>query len=337
MRRHRYDADGQLVERVDGNGDTWAYRWTVDGRLREVVRPDGERVEFDYDALGRRIRKRFRGTTTHTLWDGHTPIHEWTDAGPPTTWVFEPESFAPAARLDERGAASILCDLDATATLMLDERGATIWAATLSIWGELEPLAGERDACPFRWPGQYEDRETGLYYNRYRYYDPDTGQYLSKDPLGLLGGERAYAYVHDPLTWADPWGLIKAPASLPNEPGVYIITNGNTSYVGSSGIGKQGMFERVSKSTHKKAQDLLKLPGTKVQFIRVDLGTATDPSDRNNILRFYEARELQKQKKRPNMEVLNGDSVQDPKNTKKAQDLIDRHGASAKKRRTTCK
>jgi RHS repeat-associated protein len=46
---------------------------------------------------------------------------------------------------------------------------------------------GQAQECPFRYQGQYEDRETGLYYNRFRYYDPEAGQYISQDPIGLLG------------------------------------------------------------------------------------------------------------------------------------------------------
>ncbi|MGG4610633.1 RHS repeat-associated core domain-containing protein [Providencia sp. Me31A] len=61
--------------------------------------------------------------------------------------------------------------------------------------------------CYFRFAGQYEDRETGLYYNRFRYYDKDNGQYISPDPIGLLGGVNPYGYVHNPVGWIDPLGL----------------------------------------------------------------------------------------------------------------------------------
>jgi RHS repeat-associated protein len=67
---------------------------------------------------------------------------------------------------------------------------------------------------PFRYPGQYEDDETGLYYNRFRYYDPEVGHYLSQDPLGLAGGPALYAYVADPLTQADVLGLSKGSGTL---------------------------------------------------------------------------------------------------------------------------
>lgn len=61
--------------------------------------------------------------------------------------------------------------------------------------------------CELRFPGQWADEESGLHYNFHRYYDPATGQYLSPDPLGLAGGLRTHAYVHDPLQWVDPLGL----------------------------------------------------------------------------------------------------------------------------------
>ncbi|MDB0601965.1 RHS repeat-associated core domain-containing protein [Tenacibaculum maritimum] len=61
---------------------------------------------------------------------------------------------------------------------------------------------------PFRYQGQYEDIETGLYYNRFRYYSPDTGTYISQDPIGLLGNNpNFYAYVHDVNIFVDKFGL----------------------------------------------------------------------------------------------------------------------------------
>ncbi len=61
--------------------------------------------------------------------------------------------------------------------------------------------------CPFRYQGHYEDVETGLYYNRFRYYSPDEGICLNHDPIRLAAGERLYSYVHDTNIWVDPVGL----------------------------------------------------------------------------------------------------------------------------------
>ncbi|BBV08015.1 TPA: RHS repeat-associated core domain-containing protein [Providencia stuartii] len=60
--------------------------------------------------------------------------------------------------------------------------------------------------CHFRFADQYEDRETGLYYHRFRYYDKDSGQSISPDPIGLLGGLNPYGYVHCPTGFIDPFG-----------------------------------------------------------------------------------------------------------------------------------
>ncbi|WP_212893100.1 RHS repeat domain-containing protein, partial [Capnocytophaga canimorsus] len=64
---------------------------------------------------------------------------------------------------------------------------------------------------PFRQLGQYEDCETGLYYNRFRYYDCNTGSYISQDPIGLAGGLSLYSYVFDSNSWVDVFGLMPWP------------------------------------------------------------------------------------------------------------------------------
>jgi RHS repeat-associated protein len=60
---------------------------------------------------------------------------------------------------------------------------------------------------PLRYQGQYFDAETGLHYNRFRYYDPDAGRFVSQDPIGLAGGVNLYQYAPNPLRWIDPLGL----------------------------------------------------------------------------------------------------------------------------------
>ena len=75
---------------------------------------------------------------------------------------------------------------------------------------------------PFRYQGQYEDTEIGLYYNRFRYYSPDFGTYISQDPIRLAGGLAFYGYTFDSNTEVDVWGLspkeIKEKFSLPEVP-----------------------------------------------------------------------------------------------------------------------
>ena len=70
---------------------------------------------------------------------------------------------------------------------MFDGFGQEVWGAHVNSYGALEHVRGGRKACPFRFPGQYEDVETGLYYNRFRYYDPRRGRMLARIRLGSRG------------------------------------------------------------------------------------------------------------------------------------------------------
>ncbi len=239
---YAYDPEGNLAQKTCADGAVWRYRWSASGTLVAVVRPDGEVVRFAYDALGRRVLKVFRGRKTRWLWDGDVPLHEWTCAlavddpapiaadetsgpaeeagrraahpanGPPVevlTWVFEPEGFTPLARLSSRTrrGISVVADHLGTPVAMFDARGEAVWSAELDAFGAVERWSGERGLCPFRFPGQYEDEETGLHYNRFRYYDPAAGLYVAQDPLGLLAGTRLYGYVRDPSRATDVLGL----------------------------------------------------------------------------------------------------------------------------------
>jgi RHS repeat-associated protein len=243
--RYRYDAEGNLVEKREPAGQTWHYAWNAAGMLVRVTRPDGQDVFFTYDALGRRLSKTYRHKTTRWVWDGNVPLHEWTEKrlftqvyadddriagalrgnaamsdpaspgfGPLpdalTTWVFEPESFAPVAKLSGGAHYSIVTDHLGTPLTLFSDRGEAVWQMELSVYGEVRELKGWRESCPFRYPGQYEDTETGLYYNRFRYYDPGAGIYISQDPIGLAGGLKIYSYVCDPNTYVDTLGLFEA-------------------------------------------------------------------------------------------------------------------------------
>jgi RHS repeat-associated protein len=93
---------------------------------------------------------------------------------------------------------------------MYDEKGQLTWEARLDMYGKVANFAGSSlNDCPFRYQGQYEDSETGLYYNRFRYYDSSTGNYLSQDPIRLTGDNPTlYGYVHNPNSWIDVFGLM---------------------------------------------------------------------------------------------------------------------------------
>jgi uncharacterized protein RhaS with RHS repeats len=85
--------------------------------------------------------------------------------------------------------------------------------------------------------------ETGLHYNTFRCYDPGCGRFISPDPINIEGGLNLYQYAPNAANWIDPWGWVAAPSTLPNTPGVYVITAGNDVYVGSAGGGQQGKWQ----------------------------------------------------------------------------------------------
>ncbi|WP_137173558.1 glycohydrolase toxin TNT-related protein [Massilia sp. HP4] len=104
------------------------------------------------------------------------------------------------------------CDHLGTPQELTDDEGKVAWSAQYKAWGQAKEAisAAARKARmqnPIRFQGQYFDEETGLHYNRHRYYDPDTGRYLTQDPIGLLGGINTYAYTPNPVGWLDPLGL----------------------------------------------------------------------------------------------------------------------------------
>ena len=85
--------------------------------------------------------------------------------------------------------------------------GAIDYVPQLDVYGEVMECRGDRSLVPFRNQGQYEDRETGLYYYRFRYYSPQMRMYISSAPIGLAGNNPTlYGYVQDVNTWLDSWG-----------------------------------------------------------------------------------------------------------------------------------
>ncbi|WP_369128057.1 RHS repeat domain-containing protein [Lysinibacillus sp. CNPSo 3705] len=92
------------------------------------------------------------------------------------TWVFN-DGFVPSAKITSEGNYSIISDYLGTPVEAYDEEGNKVWSAGLDIYGRVNKFTGEQDFIPFRYQGQYEDVEIGLYYNRFRYYSPIEGIY----------------------------------------------------------------------------------------------------------------------------------------------------------------
>ena len=125
-----------------------------------------------------------------------------------TVWLFDEDSFVPVAMIKEGRSYSILTDQLGTPTEAYDTEGNEVWSRVLDMDGNVIEETGNKGMVPFLFQGQYYDRETGLAYNRFRYYSPKMGVYVSQDPIGLGGGIlNLYGYVDDTNVWIDSFGL----------------------------------------------------------------------------------------------------------------------------------
>ena len=209
----------------------YAYEWYGNGMLKEVRLPYGKTVRFEYDALGRRTAKLFNGHAFRYLWDGNVMVQEWQyeEKDRPqysidefgrirmlgdepvenlVTWVYEEGSYVPVAKIHNGERYTIISDYMGRSVEAYNSYGNVVWQADYDIYGDLRNIKGIRDFIPFRQLGQYEDDETRLYYNRFRYYDPRNGNYISQDPIRLAGNNPTlYGYVGDLNNWADVFGL----------------------------------------------------------------------------------------------------------------------------------
>ena len=98
------------------------------------------------------------------------------------------------------------CDQIGIPREMTDKDGNLLWFGNYTGWGRLkeETKVTDRAYQPFRLQNQYADRETGLHYNFFRYYEPDAGRFVNQDPIGLLGGENLCAFALDIQRLIDP-------------------------------------------------------------------------------------------------------------------------------------
>ena len=227
-----WDADGRLAEKRTGVDLRWKYTWNGAGLLGSVEAPDGTLVELAYDPFVRRVQKRVSrslrpgaprvlASVTRFVWDGDVLIHEVRREGGSSattgkTYVFEEDGFIPAAQRDlgpagtTAGAGPWLHyanDTIGTPERLLNVDGRIEAEIDRTAWGDELDAKVVRAWTPLLFQGQYEDAETGLAYNRYRYYDAEVGRYLSPDPVGLQGSINAYLYALNPVVWVDPLGL----------------------------------------------------------------------------------------------------------------------------------
>jgi RHS repeat-associated protein len=193
-----YDLDGNTL-----NDGTNTYTWDARNRL---VSADSGAATFSYDALGRRIGKTIASANTNFLYDGVNPVQELNGTTPTANLL--------TGGIDERFTRT---DANGTLNYITDALGSTIALTDTSGNSNLQysydPYGGMNATGSTTNSYTYTGREfdgLGLYYYRARYYNPNTGRFLSEDPIGFDGGINKYAYAgNDPIDYFDPFGLDK--------------------------------------------------------------------------------------------------------------------------------
>ncbi|MFD5396834.1 putative T7SS-secreted protein [Streptomyces sp. NPDC127097] len=237
--RIRYEHDGlgrvtlRQKARLSRKPDTWHYAWNTEDRLTSVVTPDGITWRYLYDPFARRIAKQRLGADGQSVteqinfsWDDSTLTEQTASsagASKEITLTWNHQGLTPLTQTERKTAESallstsqefidqrffaIVTDSAGRPVELISESGGIAWQASAALWGA---TAWKNDAVaytPLRFPGQYFDTEVALHYNFFRYYDPETGRYLSSDPLGLAPTPNPSTYVSNPHSAVDPLGL----------------------------------------------------------------------------------------------------------------------------------
>ncbi|WLH88181.1 DUF6531 domain-containing protein [Pseudomonas sp. FP453] len=217
-KRYRYDGFGRMIEKRSALRGLQRFTYEAEHRLIEVHNASGNVVRMTYDPLGRRIAKteqdssgRLLGETRFT-WDGLRLLQEHKHSQT-SLYVYVDESYEPLARVDGIGPQQKIRyyhnDLNGLPEQLTETDGHNVWRATYRVWGSTLEEVREPDYIEeqnLRFQGQYLDREMGLHFNTFRFFDPEVGRFTTPDPVGLMGGLNLFQYAPNPIGWADPWG-----------------------------------------------------------------------------------------------------------------------------------
>jgi len=214
---YEYDALGRTIARVSRDGQRTVYHYDFRDMMTQIDHADGRVTRYEYDAFGRRVVKINGDDSTRYLWDGNQLLASWSERRAVRQFVMDPFRWTPVAQLEVRsggeasaaGVEAHFCHTDHLGALteMTNGEGNVVWSVQYDALGHALQTRGNPAATPIRRPGQYFDEETGLYYNRYRYYDPSTARFTTPDPANVEGGLNLYAHPGSPTTTVDLVGL----------------------------------------------------------------------------------------------------------------------------------
>jgi len=207
---YTYDANGNLATRTQKNDNAeTAYTFNALDQLIQIDASDGTITTYGYDAVGRRIEKNVGGEITRYVYDGLNILLEYDDSNQLLSRYIHGDGIDSVLSM-ERGneVYYYLADHLGSVRQIVDETGNTVNSYQYDSYGRRTVLQ-EQVSNPFGYTGREYDSESGFYFYRARYYNPQTGRFISEDPIGLAGGDpNLYAYVrNNPTNTVDPSGL----------------------------------------------------------------------------------------------------------------------------------
>jgi RHS repeat-associated protein len=205
---YTYDANGNSLTKVNSSGTT-TFAWDFENRLSSVTLPgSGGTVSFKYDPFGRRIYKSSSSGTSVFAYDGDNLIEETNSSGTVAARYSQGLNIdEPLAMLRSSTTSYYQADGLGSITSLSSGAGALSQTYTFDSFGKQTASSGSL-TNPFQYTARESDAETGLYYYRARYYDPQGGRFISEDPLAFEAGSDFYVYVmNNPIYGIDPSGL----------------------------------------------------------------------------------------------------------------------------------
>jgi RHS repeat-associated protein len=209
---YSYDANGNLTSKTDSSGTT-QFAWDFENRLKQVTKANGNIVTYKYDALGRRIERNANlvsplplMTTARFIYDGADVIRDIDGSGVTTAdYVNGPGIDNKLRQTTATAALYFVQDHVGSTRVLTNATGNAVADLTYDSFGN----SAGNTLTRYTYTGREFDSDTGLYYYRARWYDPQVGRFISEDPIGFDGDdENFYAYVGgDPLNNDDPSGL----------------------------------------------------------------------------------------------------------------------------------
>jgi len=202
-----YDACGNQVH-VLGKGQRQRLEYNALNQLASFYHND-QLTRYEYDPLGRRCAKLTEQGRIDYIWDGNQLLGECQN-GQYTWYVSLPGEYQPLLLINDSGVYYYHLDQLDTPQFVTNAHAEVVWQNNTDAFGYSEQieLSPEHITQPLRFQGQYFDEESGLHYNRYRYYSPKQQRFINQDPIGLVGGINHYQYAPNPINWVDPLGLL---------------------------------------------------------------------------------------------------------------------------------